>query len=83
MKLQIDRETDALYCRLDDSEIAGSEGVQPGGILDFNVRSQMVGIAMLHVSKRVDARKPAVTTIRDRIRGQEAINRYIGGIRCT
>jgi uncharacterized protein YuzE len=57
MKLRIDRETDALYFRLDDSEIVESEEVQPGVILDFNERSQVVGIEMLHISERVDPRK--------------------------
>ncbi len=57
MKLRIDRETDALYFRLDDSNIVGSEEVQPGIILDFNERGQVVGIEMLHISERVDAQK--------------------------
>jgi uncharacterized protein YuzE len=57
MKLRIDRESDALYFRLDDSEIVESEEVQPGVILDFNERGQVVGLEMLHISERVDARK--------------------------
>ena len=57
MKLRIDRETDALYFRLDDSNIVESEEVQPGIILDFNERGQVVGIEMLHISERVDAQK--------------------------
>lgn len=57
MKLRIDRETDALYFRLDDSVIVESEEVQPGVILDFNEHGQVVGIEMLHISERVDASK--------------------------
>jgi uncharacterized protein YuzE len=57
MILRIDRETDALYFRLDDSAIVESEEVQPGIILDFNERGQVVGVEMLHLSERVDARK--------------------------
>ena len=53
MKLKIDRESDALYFRLNDSEIVESEEVQPGVILDFDARGQMVGIEILHVSERV------------------------------
>ena len=56
MKLRVDRETDALYFRLDDSEIVESEEVQPGVILDFNERGQVVGVEMLHLSERVDTR---------------------------
>jgi uncharacterized protein YuzE len=55
--LRIDRENDALHFRLDDSEIVESEQVQPGIILDFNERGQVVAIEMLRFSQRVDARK--------------------------
>jgi uncharacterized protein YuzE len=54
MKLKLDRESDALYFRLDDSEIVESEEVQPGVILDFDARGQMVGVEILHLSTRVD-----------------------------
>ena len=54
MKLKIDREGDALYFRLDDSEIVESEEVRPGVILDFDAQGQMVGIEILHISERVD-----------------------------
>ncbi len=54
MKLTIDRESDALYFRLDDSPIVESEEVQPGVVLDFDARGQVVGIEMLRISERVD-----------------------------
>lgn len=57
MKLLVDRENDALYFRLDDSEIVESEEVQPGVILDFNATGQVMGVEMLHISERVDVRK--------------------------
>ena len=34
MKLNVDKEADALYLRLDDSPIAESEEVSPGVVLD-------------------------------------------------
>ena len=52
MKLHIDKEADALYLRLDDSKIIESEEVSPGVALDFNERNQVVGIEMLHLSRR-------------------------------
>ena len=54
MKLKIDRESDALYFHLDNSEIVESEEVQPGVILDFDARGQVVGIEMLRISERMD-----------------------------
>ncbi len=44
MKIKIDKETDDLYFRLDDSEIIESEEVENGVILDFNKNGKVVGI---------------------------------------
>ena len=52
MKLHIDKEADALYLRLDDSKIIESEEVSPGVVLDFNEDNQVVGIELLHLSRR-------------------------------
>ena len=53
MKLKIDKENDALYLRLDESEIIDSEEVQPGVILDFDKNNRLVGIEILALSTRV------------------------------
>ena len=52
MRLRVDKEADALYLRLDDSEIIESQEVAPGVILDYNERKEVVGIEMLYLSKR-------------------------------
>lgn len=52
MKLNIDKEANALYLRLDDSPIVESEEVAPGVVLDYNASNEVVGIEMLHLSKR-------------------------------
>ena len=52
MKLRVDREADALYLRLDDSAIVESEEVSAGVVLDFNEARQVVGVEILHLSKR-------------------------------
>mgnify|MGYP005864403083 FL=1 len=57
MKVRIDREDDALYFELDDVEIAGSEEVQPGIILDFDRESRLVGIEILGLSTRLAPEK--------------------------
>lgn len=53
MRLKIDKENDALYFRLDESNIAESEEVQPGVILDFNSDGKVVGVEMLNISERI------------------------------
>lgn len=53
MKLKVDKESDALYFRLDDSPVVESEEVQPGVILDFNASGRVVGVEILELSSRV------------------------------
>ncbi|MCG3198380.1 MAG: DUF2283 domain-containing protein [Candidatus Omnitrophica bacterium] len=55
MRLHIDPGADALYLRLDDSRILESEEVSPGVVLDFNEAGEVVGVEMLHLSKRTSA----------------------------
>lgn len=52
MKLKVDKESDALYFRLDDAEIIESEEVQPGIILDFDKHGYVIGFEILSLSTR-------------------------------
>lgn len=52
MKLYVDKEADALYLRLDDSDIVDSREVSPGVVLDYNQSDEVVGVEMLRLSKR-------------------------------
>ena len=52
MKLSVDKAADALYLRLDDSPVIESEEVSPGVMLDYNELNVVVGVEMLHLSKR-------------------------------
>ena len=50
MKLQVDRQADALTPRLDDSAIVESVEVAPRVVLDFNPAGGVVGVEMLRLS---------------------------------
>ena len=52
MRLQVDRQADALYLRLDDSAIVESVEVAPGVVLDYNDAEQVVGVEMHRLSTR-------------------------------
>lgn len=52
MRIKVDKESDALYFRLDESRIVESEEVQPGIILDFDENNQVVGVEFLNISTR-------------------------------
>ena len=53
MRLHYDEKADALYLRLDDSEVVDSEEVKPGILLDFNDQNEVVGIEVLDLKRRV------------------------------
>ena len=57
MRLKLDEKNDALYLRLDESGIVESEEVQPGVILDYDAKGDVIGVELLGLSRRV----PAVT----------------------
>lgn len=57
MRLRIDRESDALYLRLDETAIVESEEVQPGVILDFDKEGRVVGVEILSLSTRMEPEK--------------------------
>lgn len=52
MRIKIDRESDALYFRLDESRVVESEEVRPGVILDYDKDDRVVGVEFLGVSTR-------------------------------
>ena len=52
MKLHVDREADALYLRLHEPAIIDSEEVSPGAVLDYNDANEVIGVELLHLSKR-------------------------------
>lgn len=55
MKLNLDKEADALFLRLDDSPIIESEEVSPGVVLVYSEGDQVVGAEFLSLSKRSPA----------------------------
>lgn len=52
MKLQVDKGDDALYLRLGESDIVETEEVAPGVALDYNESGEVVGVEVLHLSRR-------------------------------
>ncbi len=54
MRLRIDRESDALYLRLDEAAVEESLEAQPGIVLDLDATGRLVGIEVLSLSGRTD-----------------------------
>jgi len=53
MRLKVDKESDALYLRLDEAAVEESEEVQPGIVLDYDAAGNVIGVEILNLSKRV------------------------------
>ncbi len=51
MKLAYDSQTDAAYVKLCDAEVADSEEVRPGLVVDYDAQDRVIGIEILHVRK--------------------------------
>lgn len=54
MKIQYDEETDTLYIRFSDAQIAESDEDKPGIILDYDQFEKLVGIEILEASKKTN-----------------------------
>ncbi len=52
MKFEFDPQADAVYLELTDADVNESKEVQPGIIMDYDAEGRIVGIEVLHVSKR-------------------------------
>lgn len=52
MRVRVDKESNALYFRLDDKRIVESEEVRPGVILDFDESGRVIGVEFLGISER-------------------------------
>lgn len=52
MKLEYDREVDALYLKLIDSKVIDSEEIEKGIVYDYDNANRVVGIEILDVKTR-------------------------------
>jgi len=51
MRIECDREVDALYIRIQNKQIVESEETSDGVVLDFDERGLMAGLEILHATK--------------------------------
>jgi len=51
MKIKYDKETDVMYIKFSDAEIAESLEEKSGVIIDFDKEGNVVGIELINVSK--------------------------------
>jgi uncharacterized protein YuzE len=52
LRIILDKESDALYFRLDEARIVDSEEIKPGVIIDYDENDRVVGVEFLNISSR-------------------------------
>ena len=52
MRLHFDEKQDAMYLRLREAKVIESEEIQPGIVVDFDERGEVVAIEILGLRKR-------------------------------
>ncbi len=52
MRIRINKESNSLYFRLDESRVVESEEIRPGVVLDFDENDKVIGIEFLNISSR-------------------------------
>jgi len=53
MNIKFDKETDSVYLRFSDGEIAESDEEKPGIIIDYDKSGNIVGIELLDASNKI------------------------------
>ncbi|PPD34122.1 MAG: hypothetical protein CTY18_08885 [Methylomonas sp.] len=53
MKLSIDEVADALHLQLVNDDVVESEEVAPGVIVDYDAAGEIIGLEVLHLTKRL------------------------------
>lgn len=67
--MEYDPDVDAAYLTLRVGKIAESDEVRPGLILDHDDHKQLVGVEMLHFSRRFRPKTRKATTKADALAG--------------
>lgn len=53
MRFQYDKSEDILYIRFDESQYSESDEIQKGFIFDYDKKGKIIGIEILHASKKL------------------------------
>ena len=60
MRIKVDKDSDALYFRLDENRVVESEEVRPGVVLDFDKDDKVIGVEFLGISARATSEELSI-----------------------
>jgi len=52
MRIEYDREANALYIQMQEKHVAKTKEIEPGVLVDFDEQNNLIGIEMLDVTER-------------------------------
>ncbi|MCZ7558923.1 MAG: DUF2283 domain-containing protein [Burkholderiaceae bacterium] len=61
--MEYDPQADAMYIRLREGEVADSDEIRDGVVLDFDAAGQILGIELLSASRRTDNPQELAVTL--------------------
>ena len=65
MKIEYDKEADALYIQLREAEVGDNLDIEEGGTIDLDENRHIVGIEILDASKKLSLRDLVNITIKN------------------
>jgi uncharacterized protein YuzE len=63
MKIEYDKQADAIYIQIQEKEVASSREIEEGVVIDFDEQNKVVGFEVLQASKKFDIKDIAAVNI--------------------
>lgn len=63
MRVEYDPQADAMYIRLRQGEVADSDEIRDGVVVDYDASGEVLGIELLSASRRTDNPAELVVTL--------------------
>jgi len=63
MKIEYDKEADAIYILIQEKEVAASIEIEDGVVIDFDKGKKVIGFEVLNASKKFDIKDIAAVNI--------------------
>ncbi len=54
MRIEYDKQADAIYIQIQEKEVASSKEIEEGVVIDFDEEKKVIGFEVLNASKKFD-----------------------------
>lgn len=63
MKIEYDKQADAIYIQIQEKKVASSREIEEGVVIDFDESNKVIGFEVLNASKKFDIKDIAAVNI--------------------